>query len=533
MTFFKLCIVINPNDFLSWHRKLLLKVLNDNDLRVSIIVLEPNVNPTNDNFISKCRDNIFSLYKKIDKKIFKINSSQEKKDNYKDLFKNIKVFKSNLKNLSNFFTNDGNLNNTSAVLNLTQFKLSNRIFENLKYGIWEYRIGYRLNSDLKLNGMVEVLYNLDLTSAYLVARMSTSNKKKIIYESYSSTDKRSISRNLNPIYIKASSFVSRVIKLLKEDENYISNSRSIEEGEISKNLSLLTFLFLISRHYFRYLQDKIIDRFYINQWSLLYYDNNDKLLNRIKDYKKIIPPTDRFYADPFIIEKRDIKYIFFEEAMFKNMKGFISVIKINTKGIVSKPVPVLEEDYHLSYPFIFEDNNDYYLIPESATNNTISIYKCTSFPYKWEFKSNIIEGIKAYDATIFKYNNKFWLFANVVEERGASSWDELHIYYNDDLLSKNWLPHKKNPVVCDVRSARPAGKIFLYKGKYIRPAQDCSKRYGYGLTFNEILILNESEYGEKIIKSIKPTWNKNILGVHTVNSTNNFTVTDVISKSRR
>ena len=52
--------------------------------------------------------------------------------------------------------------------------------------------------------------------------------------------------------------------------------------------------------------------------------------------------------------------------MFKNMIGFISVIKINNEGEISTPTPVLKKDYHLSYPFIFEDNNDYYLIPESA-----------------------------------------------------------------------------------------------------------------------------------------------------------------------
>ena len=65
--------------------------------------------------------------------------------------------------------------------------------------------------------------------------------------------------------------------------------------------------------------------------------------------------------------------------MFKNMIGFISVIKINNEGEISTPTPVLNKDYHLAYPFLFEDNNDYYLIPESAENNKISLYKCVSF----------------------------------------------------------------------------------------------------------------------------------------------------------
>ena len=86
-------------------------------------------------------------------------------------------------------------------------------------------------------------------------------------------------------------------------------------------------------------------------------------------------------------------------------------------------------------------------------NNKISLYKCVSFPYEWDFVSHIGEDIKAYDSTLLKYDNKFWLFTNVVEDKGASSWDELHIYYSDDLHSENWLPHKKNPVISNARSA--------------------------------------------------------------------------------
>tara|TARA_B100001142_G_scaffold328837_2_gene390065 strand:+ start:141 stop:1748 length:1608 start_codon:yes stop_codon:yes gene_type:complete len=533
-SFFDLCLVLDPDNFFSWHKKLLLKVLDENNVTVSVILISENINSTkNKHFFLKCKDKIFFLYKKIDSKIFKTHLQVDKKSSFRGLLNDTKVYRSNLKELSNFFTNNGKLNNTCAILNLTYFKLDNNIIDNLKYGIWEYNIGHNLNSNPNLNGIVEVLDKINLTPAYLMASISTSNKKKKIYESHSSTDKRSISRNLNSIYVKASSFPSRVLKILKEDKNYISNCISLEENEISKNLSFLRFLFLIARHYLKYIKDKIIDIFYINQWSLLYYDGNDRLLDQLEKYKKIIPPIDRFYADPFVIEKKGTKYIFIEEAKFKNMIGFISVIKINKEGEISTPTPILKKDYHLSYPFIFEDNNDYYLIPESAENNKISLYKCVSFPYEWDFVSHIGEDIKAYDSTLLKYNNKFWLFTNVVEEKGASSWDELHIYYSDDLHSENWLPHKKNPVISNARSARPAGRIFFYKDKFIRPSQNCSERYGYGLGFNEILTLNEYDYNEKKIKSIIPCWNKNIIGIHTVNSIDNFTIADAIIKSKK
>ena len=74
-----------------------------------------------------------------------------------------------------------------------------------------------------------------------------------------------------------------------------------------------------------------------------------------------------------------------------------------------------------------------------------------------------------------------------------------------------------NPIVSDVRRARSAGNIFLHNGKLIRPSQDCSKRYGYGIRLNEIKVLNEDEYVEDEIDFIDPGWDSKVEAVHTIN----------------
>ena len=101
-------------------------------------------------------------------------------------------------------------------------------------------------------------------------------------------------------------------------------------------------------------------------------------------YKKIIPPKDRFWADPHIIRRNNKYYIFIEEFICAKDKAHISLIIMDDKGNYTEPVKVLERDYHISYPFLIEDNEELFMIPETRQNNTIELYKCVHFPLKWE-----------------------------------------------------------------------------------------------------------------------------------------------------
>ena len=84
-----------------------------------------------------------------------------------------------------------------------------------------------------------------------------------------------------------------------------------------------------------------------------------------------------------------------------------------------------------------------------------------------------------------------------------------------------------NPIVSDVRNARPAGSIIEKDGKILRPAQDCSIRYGYSVNINEIITLSETTYSEKTVSSITPS-EKGIYGVHTIANENNLTILDAV-----
>ena len=273
---------------------------------------------------------------------------------------------------------------------------------------------------------------------------------------------------------------------------------------------------------------------YFYQWNIL-VNIDDKISTSFSKFKEIIPPKDRFWADPFVVHKDQKYHIFFEEFLNSKNKGHLSVMIVDDDGNHTEPVRILERDYHLSYPSIFEFENALYLIHGTTHNSDsyVELFKCEDFPFKWTYDRRIIEHTPLVDTTMFFHNKKWWIFGCKAENNGTSQSNELMLFYSDNPLGENWHPHILNPIVSDVRNARPAGKIFTMNDKIIRPGQNCFQVYGNGFSFNEIIKLNENEYEEKQLESFKPNWKNNLIGLHTFNYELGCTVIDTRLKRNR
>jgi hypothetical protein len=169
------------------------------------------------------------------------------------------------------------------------------------------------------------------------------------------------------------------------------------------------------------------------------------------------------------------------------------------------------------------------MIPETAQQRAIDMYRCTRFPDQWVYHKTIMRNLRAVDATLIEYAGLWWMFVNIAGE-GGSTWDELHLFYANDPLSDDWTPHPLNPIISDVRYARPAGHIFSRDGELIRPSQDSSLRYGYALNMNRITRLTTEEYEEELLERLEPPDDGDILAVHTHNFSGNLTVVDAMLK---
>ncbi len=409
-----------------------------------------------------------------------------------------------------------------------------------RLGIWRLSHFYPHCLSPDMGGFASVVKGWKDACIALVMDEGKAGTTKGIALSWSGVH-RSVTRTLNEHYFKSSCviaqnlaqlralgenrFLKRVISANQEDVD-LSLGRRLSSSEIFNGVAGQL------RRAISSLWTRVV---YRRDWILLWRGAKDGLPQESPErYVRIQPARGHSWADPCIVSHGST-YLFFED--FKSgidrSKGCLYVTEINDRGQISKPQLILERPYHLSYPFVFHHDGAWYLVPESAGNRTIELYKATEFPFTWALEAYLMTDIQAYDTTIFFDAQKVWMFCSVKRVNGASAHDELNLFYTDDLLNGVWKAHPLNPIVSDVKSSRPAGRIFRMHDKLYRPSQDCTVRYGHSLVFNEILQLTETEYEEIPRFRLDPNWARDVLATHTFSQTSELTVIDALVQERR
>jgi len=266
--------------------------------------------------------------------------------------------------------------------------------------------------------------------------------------------------------------------------------------------------------------------FFREQWfiAIRRYRDADQGRSAGPGFRIIRAPKNRFYADPFLFTCGGKNFLFFEDFSYQTKRAVISFVELDHNGMHSKPLVALEREYHLSYPFVFNWRSDIFMLPETRSQRRIELYRAVDFPRVWDLHKVLLWNVDAVDPTLLEYQGKFWLFVNIGVSGGSAN-DELFLFFSDSVLGP-WKPHPKNPLVSDVRSARPAGRIVELNGKLIRPSQDSSTSYGYRIKLNTIEVLTETDYRETETEIISPDWLAENLGTHTVAQNCQFQVLD-------
>lgn len=407
------------------------------------------------------------------------------------------------------------------------------ILDTAKYGVWSFHhddnLEYRGGPPL----FWEIYEQNPVSGTILQILTSSLDGGRVIYRGHSTTDFTSLYRSRNPIYWKTAEFAMRRLRdLNSKGWDYIEslptyNETNTYKRRIYRTPNTLQMAVFLSRLLQRAIRAKILSRLHggYTQWFIAIRKRlPERKFDDTSDYSIVRPPRDRFYADPFLVNRNGKSYLFFEDYRYNEGRALICYSEVNPDGTLTEPVEVLRCPYHLSYPFLFEQDGQMYMIPETKENRTVELYRADEFPARWSLASVLLKDIFAVDATIHQANGKFWMFVGLSNGR-YSNCDELGLFYADSLFGP-WTAHRNNPVVSDVRRSRPAGALFYEDGKLIRPSQDCAKAYGYALCFSEVLVLNEMEYSERPLGRIEPSWIKNNLGTHTYSRTNDFEVID-------
>jgi hypothetical protein len=199
-----------------------------------------------------------------------------------------------------------------------------------------------------------------------------------------------------------------------------------------------------------------------------------------------------FVADPFMIQVGNTWHMFFEVMNAQTGRGEIGLAK-SVGGIRwDYQKIVLSEPFHLSYPYVFAADGEYFMIPESHEANAIKLYRAVSFPTNWEPENTILEGAWV-DSSLFFLNSFWWMFTNPV----APANQILELFYAASIIGP-WQRHPMSPLVSgNHRIARGGGRVIVQDDRPVRFAQDCFPSYGTSIRAFEITVLNTSGYAER------------------------------------
>lgn len=230
-------------------------------------------------------------------------------------------------------------------------------------------------------------------------------------------------------------------------------------------------------------------------------------------------------ADPFPIEVDGELYIFAELFVYSKVKGCIGYSKLENGHFTPWKV-VIEEPYHMSFPYLFYDDGQLFMCPETNASKDLHLYKCVGFPDKWERDRTLAENVNYSDTVFIKQNSD--VFGLTCEWNGIENHSlKLFAVQNDKCVESD-----EQLNLLDYYLTRPAGKIFKDKGKDIAVSQICKPLYGTGLIFKEIIV-DWPNYEEKELFRVYPSdircdVQRKYVGTHTFNMTENYMVVDLV-----
>lgn len=231
-----------------------------------------------------------------------------------------------------------------------------------------------------------------------------------------------------------------------------------------------------------------------------------------------------YAADPFGRWDGDTLDVFYED--YPHASGVASIARrrwTRDRGWAASE-SALEIGSHLSYPFLFEHEGRRLMLPESRATGRLVLYEADPIDGSWRPAADLGLGRDVADATMLQHDGRWWLFA--VRSDRLNPATEL-LLWSSDRPEGPWQEHPLNPIVVDVRSARPAGPFFRVDGQLYRPAQDCSTGYGDRLSIKRIVTLTTERFEEELVCFLEASDDSPFpFGLHTLTGVGDVTLVD-------
>lgn len=269
------------------------------------------------------------------------------------------------------------------------------------------------------------------------------------------------------------------------------------------------------------------DRFYDVEWTVAFRPHQeDKCFDTPMTFQ-VMKNTWRYWcADPFPFDHDGKTYIFMEVLDKTTQKGMIGY-RVIENGKVSPIRICIKTPHHMSYPMIYTQGDEIYMIPECFESKRLTVYRAVAFPDRWEPCETILKDKMVCDTNYLSINGKEYLLTMPLTGP-IFHYDRLELYHRQN---DRWVLCPVSPLTMDEDGARNAGHFFYRDGKLYRPAQNCGSSYGEGLLVHEVQHLTSDRYEERLWKRIgigdiipdRGTYD----GIHTFNQSLSYDVIDL------
>lgn len=247
---------------------------------------------------------------------------------------------------------------------------------------------------------------------------------------------------------------------------------------------------------------------YINSFSIRVFsiskdlplfsiDRGDTILSIKCDRGFLNPNANVILADPFLFVKNDTLYLFYEHLTRWFGRGRICMRSTKDLCNWTEEKDVLVEPFHLSFPFVFEEDGKVYMLPETGGDKSITLYEAEDETLtNWRKVCKLKEDETPwYDSIIYKKDNCYYLFTGHDDNVNQIQ----HLFVANSLKG----PYREHPYspICEGRDrARNAGSIIECSGDLYRPVQVCVNSYGEQTSIMKIDTLTPECYKEVVFK---------------------------------
>ena len=389
------------------------------------------------------------------------------------------------------------------------------VLEAARYGVWSFHH----DDELKYRGGPPCYWEIhegDPETGAILQRLTDRLDGGIVLKKgIFRTKRHSYARNLDQAYFESAKWPARVCRdIANGTADYLNQEPSGTSAPVRRLPTNGQFLLTLARMAAAWVRQAIYLFAVFNRWNVaLVKLPIHALLDAAGDELRsaIGPPLKlrngrSFNADAFGLPMDGGFAVLFEELDESGGgQGKLVAAMLDASGTErARFVPEgLPAGNHASYPFLFRHDGHVYLLPETAAESRIALFRADEFPRRWTHVADLLAGERFADPTLVRHEGRFWLFYTIHSEEFDGDL-HLHLAFAERIEGP-YAPHPANPVKVSARSSRPAGTPFVTPtGDLIRPAQNFCRTYGGSVVFNRVKVMTPDRYEEEEVGKLHP-----------------------------